>query len=204
MQPTKFARNCTRVRREKRERQTEPLGAAYDTLEPLDATYGAEKPWLFCYMKEGVVFGLAWWEDHEEILNYIYHVRVVSWKQYPLDNPRPSLFKTICNAVNKHGTKSAVYYICFKDYSYVVFPNLISAVYSKKYKARRMFWHCLQKSWIIKMILLIAVKKNFVYVFLHLHFLNSWMGVQQKKETLSGYSEISTVFFLHWSFDFTT
>ena len=68
---------------QKRERQTEPLGAAYDTLEPIDAAYGAKEPWLFCYMKEGVVFGLAWWEDHWEILNYMYHMWAVSWKQYP-------------------------------------------------------------------------------------------------------------------------
>ena len=29
---------------QKRERQTEPLGAEYDTLEPIDAAYGAEEP----------------------------------------------------------------------------------------------------------------------------------------------------------------
>ena len=29
---------------QKRERQTKPLGAAYDTLEPIDAAYGAEEP----------------------------------------------------------------------------------------------------------------------------------------------------------------
>ena len=44
---------------QKRERQTKALGAAYDTLEPIDVAYGAEEPWLFCYMKEGVVFSLA-------------------------------------------------------------------------------------------------------------------------------------------------
>ena len=56
---------------QKRERGTKPLGAGYDTLEPIDVAYGAKEPWLFCYMKDGVVFGLAWWEDHGEILKKI-------------------------------------------------------------------------------------------------------------------------------------
>ena len=80
--PRSLPRNRTQAHHKSVKDRPNHLARHMIHLNPLTPHMELE-PWLFCYMKEGVVFGLAWWEDHGEILNYIYHMWVVSWKQYP-------------------------------------------------------------------------------------------------------------------------